>query len=151
MRIARYLRDGSVGYGVVDGNSIEPLPGMTSVADVVTRGVRRRADPLPIADVRLLSPVQLARNPFCVGWNYDDHFAEGASVRGTDATLPDHPTFFTKATTSVIGPDDEITRHADVTDALDWEVEMVVVIGQPGTDIDGGGGVGPRPWLHGRQ
>jgi len=135
MRFARYLVGGEVSYGMVDGTFVEPLLDVSSVADLLERGLEHRADPVPIADVRLLPPVPLVRNPFCVGWNYDDHFAEGAAARGTDVAPPDHPTYFTKATTSIIGPADVITRHADVTDSLDWEVELAVVIGQPGTNI----------------
>lgn len=136
MRIARYRIDGEIGYGVLAGASIEPLPEVNSVGDLLARGLEQRANPVPMADVRLLPPVPLVRNPFCVGWNYDDHFAEGAGARGADVAPPEHPTFFTKATTSIIGPDDEIARHADVTDTLDWEVEVAVVIGRPGTNID---------------
>lgn len=135
MRIARYLAGGEVSYGVVTGNFIEPLLEVSSVADLGARGHKRRASPVSMADIRLLPPVPLVRNPFCVGWNYDDHFAEGAAARGADVAPPEHPTFFTKATTSIIGPADVIARHADVTDSLDWEVEVAVVIGQPGTNI----------------
>ena len=72
----------------------------------------------PLADASLVAPVlPLVRNLFCVGWNYVDHFAEGAAVRGASGAqeIPDRPTFFTKATGTVIGPFDTIELHADVT------------------------------------
>ncbi len=50
--------------------------------------------------------------------------------------LPDRPAFFTKATTAFIGPADAITAHPDVTETLDWEVELAVVIGSGGRDIN---------------
>src|SRR5581483_6262317 len=52
----------------------------------------------PLARVRLLAPLPLpVRNVFCVGYNYADHVAEGASS-GREQKLPEAPIFFTKAT-----------------------------------------------------
>ena len=66
--------------------------------------VRRFAQSGLCADTSLVAPaLPLVRNLFCVGWNYVDHFAEGAAVRGASGAqeIPDRPTFFTKATGTV--------------------------------------------------
>ena len=87
--------------------------------------------------LRVLPVLPVLRNLFCVGWNYVDHFAEGKAVRGGAGAqeLPERPAFFTKATQTVIGPNDPIDAHDDVTSMLDWEVELAVVIGEGGSNI----------------
>jgi 2-keto-4-pentenoate hydratase/2-oxohepta-3-ene-1,7-dioic acid hydratase in catechol pathway len=86
----------------------------------------------PIKRARLLAPVPApARNVFCLGRNYADHAAE----RG--AAVPEHPVYFTKPGTAVVGPGDDIVHHA-ITKELDYEVELAVVIGTGGRDISRG-------------
>jgi 2-keto-4-pentenoate hydratase/2-oxohepta-3-ene-1,7-dioic acid hydratase in catechol pathway len=83
----------------------------------------------PLKRVRLLAPIPApARNIFCLGRNYADHAAE----RG--AAAPEHPVYFTKPATAVVGPGDDVVHHA-VTKELDYEVELAVVIGAGGRDI----------------
>jgi len=75
------------------------------------------------------------KNVFCVGWNYLDHFAEGAKARPHVQEMPAHPAFFSKAPTTVNGPYSDVPAHAGVTEKLDWEVELAVVIGKAGSNI----------------
>ena len=138
MRLARYRSNGTVHFGVIEGDAIRPVADAQSIAEAAAEAHDSSQEPLRLADVALDSPVfPLVRNPFCVGWNYVDHFAEGAAARGSGGAqeLPDRPTFFTKATTSIIGPFDPVASHAAVTQTLDWEVELAVVIGAGGADI----------------
>ena len=103
------------GRGLVDQQAIEDL------------AKRRLA--YPLKRVRLLAPIPSpARNVFCLGRNYADHAAE----RG--AAVPDHPVYFTKPGTAVVGPGDDVVHHA-ITKELDYEVELAVVIGVGGRDI----------------
>lgn len=91
---------------------------------------------LPQDAARLMAPIPRPRkNVFCVGWNYLEHFEEGESVRKTGENLPEHPVFFSKAVTAVIGPFDPIPFDARVSTRLDWEVELGVVIGRSGKNI----------------
>lgn len=101
------------------------------------REVAAKAEPaLPLARARLAAPIPRPRkNVFCVGWNYLDHFEEGAKTRPQKVDLPDHPAFFTKAATSVTGPHDAIPFDARISEKIDWEVELGVVIGAGGRDI----------------
>ena len=88
------------------------------------------------AKVALRAPIPRPRkNVFCVGWNYLEHFEEGAKARPHVQEMPAHPAFFTKAPTTVNGPYATVPRHAGVTEKLDWEVELAVVIGKAGTNI----------------
>jgi len=140
MKLAAYREPERRIYGVIDGDAIHPIPGAASVVDAAHRAQgSAKLDPaVELAGVILAAPIlPLNRNLFCVGWNYADHFAEGKAVRGGVGAqeLPERPAFFTKATHSVIGPFDQIDGHPAVTDSLDWEVELAVVIGQDGRDI----------------
>ena len=89
-----------------------------------------------LADVRLHAPIpRPVRNVFCVGWNYLPHFEEGAKKLQDDRKLPEWPVFFSKATTTVIGPYDNIPFHSNVSTQCDWEVELGVIIGPGGINI----------------
>jgi 2-keto-4-pentenoate hydratase/2-oxohepta-3-ene-1,7-dioic acid hydratase in catechol pathway len=91
---------------------------------------------LPAAQVQKLAPIpQPVRNVFCVGRNYVDHVKEGAAAMSTDLKLPVAPQFFTKATLTVIGPGADVRLDRNVTQKLDYEVELGLVIGRGGRDI----------------
>jgi 2-keto-4-pentenoate hydratase/2-oxohepta-3-ene-1,7-dioic acid hydratase in catechol pathway len=86
--------------------------------------------------VRWHAPIpRPAKNVFCVGRNYAEHVAEGARARGEAMKIPKHVVFFTKAPTSVIGPFDDIPWDATLTQQVDWEAELGVIIGTPGVNI----------------
>jgi 2-keto-4-pentenoate hydratase/2-oxohepta-3-ene-1,7-dioic acid hydratase in catechol pathway len=89
-----------------------------------------------LADVKLHAPIpRPVKNVFCVGWNYLPHFEEGAKKLQDDRKLPEWPVFFSKATTTVIGPYDNIPFHSNVSTQCDWEVELGVIIGPGGINI----------------
>lgn len=95
---------------------------------------------VPLDSVRLLAPIPVPRRDiFCVGKNYREHVAEfgrsGYDSPSRSEDLPDKPIFFTKATTSVTGPYDEIDPHHGVTGELDYEGELAVIIGRGGRGI----------------
>lgn len=84
----------------------------------------------PAANVRLLAPIPRPRkNIFGIGLNYVEHVAESARTLDTAKDLPKQPVVFSKPPTTVIGPGDAICHNALVTQQLDWEVELAVVIG----------------------
>jgi 2-keto-4-pentenoate hydratase/2-oxohepta-3-ene-1,7-dioic acid hydratase in catechol pathway len=87
------------------------------------------------ASVRLRAPIpRPARNVVCVGLNYREHVAESRSVAG--AAAPAYPVFFTKPPQTVIGPGDEIPWHGHVSEMVDWEAELAVIIGAECRDVD---------------
>lgn len=99
---------------------------------------RKQESATPLDPEKLLAPLpEPRRNIFCVGWNYLAHFEEGKGRRGLadDAELPDHPTFFSKATTAANGPYAPIVMEPHWTRRLDYEGELAVVIGRAGRDI----------------
>ena len=89
-----------------------------------------------LADVRLHAPIpRPAKNVFCVGWNYLEHFEEGGKKLQDNRELPQHPVFFTKVPTTVNGPYDPIPFDAAISTQLDWEVELGVIVGRGGKNI----------------
>jgi 2-keto-4-pentenoate hydratase/2-oxohepta-3-ene-1,7-dioic acid hydratase in catechol pathway len=86
----------------------------------------------PVAEITLLAPIPLPRrNIVCVGLNYAEHASESRITTG----IPEHPVFFTKPPSTVIGPEAEIPWHGELSRRMDWEVELVAVIGRRGRDI----------------
>jgi 2-keto-4-pentenoate hydratase/2-oxohepta-3-ene-1,7-dioic acid hydratase in catechol pathway len=84
----------------------------------------------PVSNVRLLAPIPRPRkNIFGIGLNYVEHVAESARTLDTSKDLPKQPVVFSKPPTTVIGPDDAIRHNARITQQLDWEVELAVIIG----------------------
>ncbi|KAF0171892.1 MAG: 5-carboxymethyl-2-hydroxymuconate delta-isomerase [Rhodobacteraceae bacterium] len=83
-----------------------------------------------VANVTLLAPIPRPRkNIFGIGLNYLEHVAESAKALDTNKDLPKQPVIFSKPPTSVIGPGDPIEHNAKITQQLDWEVELAVIIG----------------------
>ncbi|MGE6260233.1 fumarylacetoacetate hydrolase family protein [Heyndrickxia sporothermodurans] len=82
--------------------------------------------------IKWLSPIpNPIRNIMCVGKNYRDHAIE----MGSEADIPEHVMIFTKATTSVTGHLSPIELHSELTNELDYEGELAVVIGKEGKNI----------------
>jgi len=126
---------------LVEGSSVLALP-FESMIDLIEKGKRavkipKKGKPLKLSAVQVLAPIPRPRkNVFCVGWNYVEHFEEGAKMRvGPVQELPAHPTFFSKAPTAVNGPYDRIPLHPQATEKVDWEVELGVIIGRGGRNI----------------
>ena len=86
---------------------------------------------LPFANARLLAPIPRPRkNIFGIGLNYVEHVAESSRALDTAKELPKQPVIFSKPPTSVIGPDEAIEHNKAITQQLDWEVELAVVMGR---------------------
>ena len=85
---------------------------------------------LPVVTVDRIGPCVGRVGKFlCIGLNYADHAAESG------LPIPDEPVIFTKTTSSIIGPDDDIQIPRGST-KTDWEVELGIVIGKGGVYID---------------
>jgi acylpyruvate hydrolase len=83
----------------------------------------------PLADVRLGPPLNNPSKIVCIGLNYHDHAREQA------VEIPPRPLLFDKFSTAIIGPDDEISWPAEVSQQVDYEAELAVVIGREGRHI----------------
>src|SRR5207302_1988870 len=84
-------------------------------------------------DLRILPPLDPPRGDvLAIGRNYERHAAESARAWGEQVKPP---TVFTKAQTSLTGPYDDIPINPSVSDKIDWEAELGVVIGRAGANI----------------
>jgi 2-keto-4-pentenoate hydratase/2-oxohepta-3-ene-1,7-dioic acid hydratase in catechol pathway len=108
--------------------------GIAAVRTLVAKLKPSAAAPImrPLAGLKLLAPLDPPRgNVIAIGRNYAKHAAETAA-RGE---APKPPTVFSKAITSITGPQDDIPIDPAVSDEIDWEVELGVVIGKAGVNI----------------
>jgi 2-keto-4-pentenoate hydratase/2-oxohepta-3-ene-1,7-dioic acid hydratase in catechol pathway len=134
MRIGR-LTDGSTAFWAAlqpDGASVRPLAGdIASWAPAVTTegpdAAAYDGDVRPLAGLRLLAPAQPDTKVICLGATYAKH------VAGLGREMTGQPAGFWKPYDSLVGPDDEIVYPA-ITRGLDFEVEIVMVIGTPAVD-----------------
>lgn len=85
--------------------------------------------PRGAASVRLGSPISRPSKIVCIGLNFRDH------ARESKMEIPEEPVIFFKATTSLVGPNDDLIMPKNSL-KVDWEVELAVVIGEKGSYIE---------------
>ena len=86
---------------------------------------------IPLSSVRIMAPIPCpTKNIFCIGNNYAEHAMEFDKNADPNVAIPKYPVIFTKAPTTVIGCGDSIKSHQQITSALDYEVELAVIIGK---------------------
>lgn len=147
IKLVRYLanRDADEAraqWGVAFGSSISPLPGhYPTTGDVIRAGqeAARALTPtqasVSMDEVRVLSPITPNQQFLCQGINYESHVRES----GMDpADLPFN-TIFTKASSCLTGPYDDVVRPPHVK-LLDYEIELGLVLGR---DLRSGTAVAP--------
>jgi 2-keto-4-pentenoate hydratase/2-oxohepta-3-ene-1,7-dioic acid hydratase in catechol pathway len=124
MRIVRFQQgQKEPSYGILESDSrIVPVEG-----DIFGEWKRAR-ELVALEDVRLLAPVQPPNVP-AIGLNYRSHAVESG------AEIPQAPVLFLKASTAVIGPEQPIVLPAMAPDEVDYEVELVIVIGTEARNV----------------
>ena len=155
MKIVTYWHAGTrqVGRLSADGGTVTPLilseqvkdSGALVLIERMAAGLAPPSDdvpPVPISSVRLDAPLpRPRRNIFCVGKNYHAHAREfaqsgfdgGATKSGDD--IPSDPIVFSKVPESVIAPGAAIRIPVGVSEAIDYEAELAIVIGRGGRGI----------------
>ena len=160
MRLVTFKDEAGTRLGVLRGETVvdvaraalfvgeEPPPELRDILALIDGGAEalERVRALLVATppdavlergaVEVLAPIPRPRkNVFCLGRNYAEHAAESLRARGEEVQLPGYPNVFTKAPTAITGPHADIPYDASVTQELDWEVELAVVIGASGRHI----------------
>jgi 2-keto-4-pentenoate hydratase/2-oxohepta-3-ene-1,7-dioic acid hydratase in catechol pathway len=150
MRIATYIQDGHRRVGLVsaDGATVTPLKltpqqeqlGALSVITLLAEGgaMPRTLEAEPLRREQLIAPLpQPRRNLLCVGRNYHAHAKElSASVfKNNEADPESWPIVFTKMPETVVGPSDPVQIPTGVSEQIDYEAELAVVIGTGGKNI----------------
>ena len=139
MKFVRYGRAGAERPGLIDAEG--KLRDLSRLAKDITpdllrppeikrlRGVDPARLPLVAGKPRLGCPLAGIGKIVCIGLNYTDHAAE------VGLKLPTEPTIFIKANSAISGPNDPIVRPKDAV-KLDYEVELVAVIGKETRQVD---------------
>lgn len=134
MKLVRFGEVGAEKPGLIDAvgrirdlsGHVGDIAGTALLPDSLARLAAIDPETLPLVTegTRIGPCVGQVGKFLCIGLNFSDHAAE------TGATVPPEPIIFTKATSAIIGPDDdvEIPRGSTKTD---WEVELGIVIGKP--------------------
>jgi len=143
MRLVSYVVNGRSGYGVVTEAGIVDLarrigdhcPDLRSLIAADALALAREAavgQPADhrLADVTLLPPVPVPEKFWCIGVNYMDRNAEYED----NSALPKYPSLFVRSPGSLVGGDQPIEKPA-VSEQLDYEGELVLVIGKAGRHI----------------
>jgi len=143
MKLVTYERNGQRSIGVLSDRGVIDLPaasGGALPADLLTllqqgdaalaqaRNAVARGQAIPLADVQLKALLPRPGKIIGIGLNYADHAAEGGREK------PKYPMIFTKAVSAVIGTGEPI-RIPPVTQAVDFEGELAVVIGKRAKDV----------------
>lgn len=124
-RYLRYSHDGSVAYGIQDGETIRELDAAPWHGGKATGVI------VSIGDVRLLAPAEPSK-VIAVGYNYLSHRED--MTHEETRPIPEHPPLFLKLPSSLTGPDTDIVYPSDATD-LHYEGELVVVIGKKASKV----------------
>jgi ureidoglycolate lyase len=143
MKLCRFEHDGAIASGVVLGNTVAALHALlpeapndmqhiiaqwSSLEPLLAGRLSDAAASIPLSEVRLLAPISRPGKLLAIGLNYADHLEE------TGMEKPTQQLWFCKQATSVNGPFDPIELPAG-TNSLDFEVELVAVIGKGGRNI----------------
>lgn len=123
---------------IVEDDYVEVLRAR-DVREVLDGGVENAQDlstgqQIPVGEVNFAPVIPDPSATWCIGLNYAGHAEE------TGVPLPDYPTVFSKMSASLIGANDAIAMPpADVSVELDWEAELVVVVGKACRFVDEAG------------
>lgn len=161
MKLVSYRSNGVSRLGVLDAASKQvsalQLPdgralGPRDANDVIGMTMGRHnlesagltaVDEALVDDVTLEAPLQFPpKNVFCIGKNYFEHSVEfdqsgydATSSQNASSSVPEFPIVFTKARNTITGTEKEVDAHADLTQSLDYEAELAVIIGRGGKRI----------------
>ena len=152
MRIAAYVQDEQRRVGIVsdDGLAVQALDVPADVAKLGVLGLiesygeasqiaaLKRGAAMPIDSVQLLAPIpRPRRNIFCVGRNYHAHAKElsGSVFKANNTDPAAWPIVFTKVPETVVAHGDEVILPTGITEQIDYEAELAIIIGKGGKNI----------------
>jgi len=141
MRLVSFKRNDTEGWGALKDDGIIDMsrrfdstyPTLQSaLASSTLARVAREASSAPAdfdrTSVRLLPPIPMPNKIICIGLNYRAHVSEGGGQ------APTHPSLFTRFADTLVGQDGAIIKPL-VSNDLDYECELALVIGKPGRHI----------------
>ncbi|MCT4542950.1 MAG: fumarylacetoacetate hydrolase family protein [Vallitalea sp.] len=154
MYICTYEYDGKKTVGILSRDKLYISP----ICNVVDRGIldindvinqyndkvkllsnkfdKYIGEQIPLNKVKICAPIEHPkRDIICLGKNYIDHALEVKDSIVNTKDIPEYPIYFTKRADPAIGTGDIIHSHEELTNQIDYEVELAVIIGKNGRDI----------------
>jgi 2-keto-4-pentenoate hydratase/2-oxohepta-3-ene-1,7-dioic acid hydratase in catechol pathway len=130
LRYVTFTHGGTPHVGELDGDTIHMLDWRDTLLALIRSGVQpaRTGASVALADVKLAAPI-IPGKIIAVGKNY------GAHAKEMGGEVPPEPLLFSKYPSAVIGTGDTITWRTTLTNEVDWEGELGVVIGARGKEI----------------
>jgi 2-keto-4-pentenoate hydratase/2-oxohepta-3-ene-1,7-dioic acid hydratase in catechol pathway len=123
MRWVRYEADGAATYGMLEGDEVVEVRGDPFQGYEATK--KRR----PLASVKLLVPV-MPRTFYAAGLNYLEHVTAVANRRGETPKIPKAADIGYRGNNGLIAHGETIVIPADASDRVQYEAELVAVIGR---------------------
>jgi 2-keto-4-pentenoate hydratase/2-oxohepta-3-ene-1,7-dioic acid hydratase in catechol pathway len=138
-RVGRITDDGRL-IAPFDLPLAEAHDGVLALVRRDGRALPQALSPISIAQVVIEAPIPAPRrNIFCVGKNYHDHAHEfaksGFDSSAAKGAIPSSPIVFSKVPESVISCGSAVIIDPDVSQAVDYEAELAVIIGKGGRGI----------------
>jgi 2-keto-4-pentenoate hydratase/2-oxohepta-3-ene-1,7-dioic acid hydratase in catechol pathway len=128
MKWISYEQGESVRVGRVEDGRVQPVAARDMLEVIRGEGLDPVGSPIPLDEVRVLAPITRPPNVIAIGLNYRDHAEE------SNNPVPEQPVVFSKFSNSVIGTGETI-RIPPVTEQVDYEAELTVVIGRPARNV----------------
>jgi len=128
MRWARYDANGHHSFGIVEGDEVVEVKGNPFSGHEFTK-VRR-----PLASIKLLPPV-IPPTFYAAGLNYPEHAVAAANKRGEVPKLPTAADIGYRASNALVGHGEAIVIPADATERVQYEGEIVAVIGKKARNL----------------
>ena len=148
MKLVTYQYEGNerVGALTADGAAILPLPypdmntliESASFADLLSAASAAESSgaSVPAAEAVLCAPIPRPRQDIiCLGMNYRDHLTEAANYDSAFAKERPVTVYFSKRVSQAVAPEGFIERHAGLTERLDYENELAVILGRTARDV----------------
>jgi 2-keto-4-pentenoate hydratase/2-oxohepta-3-ene-1,7-dioic acid hydratase in catechol pathway len=139
MKLASYMADGQLCFGVVVGDGIVSMSGRSryggvrevledEALDEVRRAAKGQRPDQKLSEVTFLPAIPDPPKILCAGINYRSHAAE------TGRDIPKAPSMFVRFTDTLVGHDGEMIRPS-ISECFDFEGELAIVIGRGGRHI----------------
>ena len=126
MKIAQYFMGEEIRLGIVENDKLTPIRFDGDMVDLMKAGnpAETAGEPLPLDEVKLAAPVTRPSKIIAIGPNYRDHAEENKME------IPENPIVFAKFPSSLLEPNGTITWKEAVSQRVDYEAELAVIIGK---------------------
>lgn len=136
MKYATFIHQGQQLAGILDPGRQTVQPLAFDMLTIIQKGHMFQGPVLPLSAVQLLAPIaNPPHNVVCVGKNYHEHLKEVSHTAPSGDSVPEYPIFFTKASTCIIGPNEPIILPTLLSQKIDYEAELAVIIGKRAKNI----------------